>query len=287
MHTSIQHLPSYRQDHLAHAIKIIKEVVFPEKIILYGVFASSENLDLYSDKGMPSLHGSYELLVVTRSLDFRSDHHIQDIVENTCRNKTPLTILVHDIDYVNKQLAEGQCFFYELLQNGILLYDALKTPFADGIPPDFNHTLTLARKDFACWFHRAEVFYGMALFTRVRKERALTLFNLHQAAEQTYQAILLVFTGYKPCTHNLDKLRRFTNRFSLELAALFSRKTSSEDNFFKLLLRAYVDGRYSEEYQITEEELDTLVNRVHSLLHIAERLSHNRFIHLEKLAAIT
>src|ERR1700688_1517022 len=79
MNTSIQHLPSYCQEHLAHAIRIIREIVFPEKIILYGVFASSKNLDLYSENGYPSLKGGYELLVVTRSIDFRSDHHIQDI----------------------------------------------------------------------------------------------------------------------------------------------------------------------------------------------------------------
>ncbi len=35
----------------------------------------------------------------------------------------------------------------------------------------------------------------------------MALFMLHQAAEQMYQAILLAFMGYKPTTHNLDKLQ--------------------------------------------------------------------------------
>jgi len=54
-----------------------------------------------------------------------------------------------------------------------------------------------------------------------QKEWRISIFLLHQAVEQTYQAILLVFTGYKPCTHNLDKLRRYTNRLSIELAWYF------------------------------------------------------------------
>jgi len=109
---------------------------------------------------------------------------------------------------------------------------------------------------------------------------------LHQAAEHIYQAILLAFMGYKPCTHNLDKLRRYTHRFSIELAFLFPRDGAGEDRLFKLLLQSYVDARYKEDYQVTENELQQLTQRIEKLLAIAGRICHNRFISLEKMAAM-
>src|SRR5882724_6451644 len=62
---------------------------------------------------------------------------------------------------------------------------------------------------------------------------------------------MLIFTGYKPCTYNLDKLRRYTRRFSIGLATLFPGDTPEEDHYFKLLASAYVDARYKKDYPIS------------------------------------
>jgi len=108
---------------------------------------------------------------------------------------------------------------------------------------------------------------------------------LHQAAEQIYQAILLAFMGYKPTTHNLDKLRRYTNRFSVELACLFPRDSDEEDRLFRLLLSGYVDARYKEDFVVTEDDARLLTGRVGQLLEIAERVCGNRLLSLSKQAA--
>ncbi|HUV41470.1 MAG TPA: HEPN domain-containing protein, partial [Sedimentisphaerales bacterium] len=57
-------------------------------------------------------------------------------------------------------------------------------------------------------FTNAKPFYGLfkhALEKEWNKEAA---FNLHQAAECFYSTVLLVYTNYKPKTHDLDTLRR-------------------------------------------------------------------------------
>ena len=100
-----------------------------------------------------------------------------------------------------------------------------------------------------------------------------------------YQAILLAFTGYKPTTHNLDKLRRYTNRFSIELALLFPRDNEEEDRLFRLLLAGYVDARYKDDFTITGMQAGVLVTRVGRLLEIADRVCGNRLLMLEKKAA--
>ncbi|HMH20258.1 MAG TPA: HEPN domain-containing protein [Puia sp.] len=281
MTISLDHLSPLRRQQLQSVTKIITTAIHPEKIILFGIYASPVSI-IGNDPEHQFLY-SYDILVVSRRNDQRCDHALQDIIENRCRFSTAVNILVHDIDYVNSQLSQGQYFFSMISREAILLYDAGLVPLVEGPSPDFTRIRAAARKDYDSWWSRASAFFNTALFSRQQKEQRLTVFLLHQAAEQTYQAILLVFTGYKPCTHNLDKLRRYTNRISIELAMVFPRNTPEEDRLFKLLLQGYVDARYKEDYCITDEETTLLTERVGKLQSVAVRICHNRFISLEKM----
>jgi HEPN domain-containing protein len=288
MNTSLAHLPALKREQLQAINKVIVSAIRPEKIILFGMYGSSgAGQELYSDHRFAAILGSFDLLIVTRRGDRRHDHEVQDIIENRCRLNTAVTVLVHDIDYVNTRLSEGHYFFSLLRQEAILVYDAGNIPFVAGCPPDLANIKAVAQKDFERWGLQAKAFFRSALFNQQHKERKVAAFLLHQAAEHTYQAILLAFTGYKPSTHNLDKLRRYTNRFSVELALLFPRHNKEEEELFKLLLHAYVDARYKEDYCISEEELNLLIERIGQLLSIAERVCKNRFASLDKMGTIS
>jgi HEPN domain-containing protein len=289
MNTSLKHLSQGQREKIGKAIRIIVRAVQPEKIILFGIYSGAGDGGIYSgtgNGGMPAdLLGAYDLLVVTRQGDRRSDYELQDVIENRCREEVAVTALVHDIDYVNRRLIEGQCFFSMLVLEGILLYDSHRTPLAGARPPDWEQVRWMAGRDFDRWKQQATAFFRSAEFNQCEKEWRVAVFLLHQAAEHGYQAILLAFMGYKPTTHNLDKLRRYTNRFSLELALIFPRNTAEEDDLFRLLLSGYVDARYKEEYMITGEEVGVLVERIRRLLDVAERVCLNYFISLGRKAA--
>ena len=192
---------------------------------------------------------------------------------------------MHDIVYVNKKLQERQYFFSTVLREGTLLYDARRTPLAGAGIPNWEEVRIMAEKDFDRWTRQARDFFHSAEFIRGKRSWNTAAFFLHQAAEQCYQAILLTFMGYKPTTHNLDKLRRYTNRFSLELALLFPLDSAEEEDLFRLLSSGYVSARYKEEFIITEREVGILIERIRRLLDIAERVCCNHFISLGKRAA--
>ena len=274
MKTDLDHLPHFHRRQLRLLVPVIVKAVRPEKIILYGMYGMDDTIPT-----------GYDLLVVTPRGERCYDHEIQDIIENRCRTHATVTVLVHDIDHVNLRLSEGQYFFSLLGQESVLLYDAGNVPLAPAAVPDLVRIRLTAQKDFDRWSRPARAFFDSAVFNQQKKEYWLAVFLLHQAAEQIYQAILLAFMGYKPCTHNLDKLRRYTHRFSIELSLLFPRNAAGEDRLFKLLLASYVDARYKEDYRITEYELQELIQRIERLLSIARRICHNRFISLEKMAA--
>jgi HEPN domain-containing protein len=278
MRTDVDSLPAVDRRQLHALVRVIIKAVRPEKIILYGFYGAGDRNDPVFPKG-------YDLLVVTRRGDRRYEHEIQDVTENRCRVHAAVTVLVHDIDHVNQRLSEGHYFFSLMGREAFLLYDAGSVPLCEAASPDLISIRLTAQKDFERWSRQAHAFYDSALFNVQRHEPRLAVFLLHQAAEHIYQAILLAFMGYKPCTHNLDKLRRYTHRFSVELALLFPRDGAGEERLFKLLLQSYVDARYKEDYHITENELQQLIQRIDKLLSIADRICHNRFISLEKMAA--
>ena len=301
MNTSLKHLSPRQQRSLQRVVAIIIRAIQPEKILLFGVYGSRSEATIaagaaavgstgagqvtagaFPPGGPPPVLGAYDLLVVSGEGDRRTDYELQDLIENRCREAAPVTVLVHDISYVNRRLGEGQYFFYSVIRDGILLYDRGRTPFVPAGPPDWEQVRQTAGRDFERWGQQARAFYHSARFNYDRLEDRAAIFLLHQSAEQLYQAILLAFTGYKPTTHNLDKLRRYTNRFSLELALVFPRDNEAEDELFKLLLAGYVEARYKEDFSIGHEELGILLERVGRLLAIADRICGDHILRLGK-----
>jgi uncharacterized protein len=218
----------------------------------------------------------YDILVITKSGDERKDYEVQDIIENRCIYKTPVTVITHDIDFINRMLSEGQYFFTDIEKEGILLYDAGNTPLAERKPLSRAAAKAIARQYYEQWFISAKEFVEVAVFCLQRQQLKIGAFNLHQATERTYNAIILVYTGYKPKTHNLDKLKRYAKRFSEVLDSVFADNTPEEKHLFDVLKRGYIDARYKDQYEITADQLQTLIERVRKLQAIAEKLCQEK-----------
>jgi HEPN domain-containing protein/predicted nucleotidyltransferase len=274
VNTSLHHLPEHKQKQLKEIAGIIVKAVDPEKVILFGSHATGRWVEhRYTEGGITYEYISdYDILVITKSGETRKDYEVQDLIENRCVYKTPVTVITHDIDFINKMLTEGQYFFTDIEKEGILLYDAGNTPLAERKPLSPAEAKAITQDYFDQWYHSAVGFLKGAGFYLQQKEYKLAGFMLHQATERTYNAIILVQTGYKPKTHNLDKLKRFSKRFSEELEGIFPDNTPEEKHLFDLLKRGYVDARYKNNYAITAEELHILIERVTKIQAIAERL---------------
>jgi len=281
MKTSIQHLPAIKRVELNTIKGIIVRIARPEKIILIGLYAEqSGSLDF---ENLSAVVQAYDLLIITRDSETRTAYDIQDRIEGNCIHCAPTTALVYSISYVNHHLLEGNFFFHELKQKGILLFDSGRAFLENGKFPNILQVKTLAEKDFKRWGEQAQSFYKSALFNWERGSERVCVFSLHQAIEQIYQAIILIYTGFKPATHNIDKLRRYTNRLSLELALVFPKDTTKEQQLFGVLSASYIDARYKEEFQVTPNDLQILIERVGRLISVGEQLYRNRLVYLDKL----
>jgi predicted nucleotidyltransferase/HEPN domain-containing protein len=277
MNTSLAHLPEYKQRQVREIAEVIIKAVDPEKVILFGSHATGRWVEhrYAEDNIVYEYISDYDILVITKAGDTRKDYEVQDLVENRCRYKTPVTAIVHDINFVNKMLGEGQYFFTDIEEEGIMLYDAGITALAERRTLTRAEAKVKAQDYFDQWYISGANFLELIASSNKKALKEL-VFILHQAAERTYNAIILVFMGYKPKTHNLDKLHRYSKPFSAELETVFPENTAAEVNLFDLLQRAYIDARYKADYSITAEEMDILIERVQKLQAIAERICQEK-----------
>jgi predicted nucleotidyltransferase len=122
VNTSLEHLPEHKQNQLREIAGIIVKAVDPEKVILFGSHATGRWVEhRYTEGGITYEYISdYDILVITKSGESRKDYEVQDVIENRCVYKTPVTVITHDIDFVNRMLSERQYFFTDIEQEGIL-----------------------------------------------------------------------------------------------------------------------------------------------------------------------
>ncbi|MHC4394217.1 MAG: HEPN domain-containing protein [Planctomycetota bacterium] len=195
---------------------------------------------------------------------------------NALHLTTPATIIAHDINFVNRRLKNGQYFFSDIKAEGIILYDSANFKLARRKKLDASERAELAKKDFKQWFKNAKNFYVMyeqALKLRKYKNAA---FELHQATEAFYAAIMLVFTNYKPKSHDLVKLSRMAANYDRAFFAVFPQATDVEKDCFDLLNRAYVEARYDPDYKITKKQLEYLAQRVRKLNRLTKKICQQK-----------
>lgn len=120
-----------------------------------------------------------------------------------------------------------------------------------------------------------EFLAGAELY-RLRKQYALAAFLLHQAAEQCLEALVKTGTGFSTHTHSIDRLMRYAALVSYRVADLFPQQTEKDKHLFRLLQKAYIDGRYAD-YSIGEPELDCLIKRVEELQRVVMAFGERHF----------
>ena len=269
MKTDLNYLPADKQIELSNIVSIIKETVPAKMIILFGSYARNDWVEEKYDADYYRYQSDFDILVIvdTKSefVQSKFERDIEDKVELTDGIKTPVSIIVHDIDFINRRLNKAQYFFTDIKKEGILLYNSAQYQLSEakGLLPEERRKL--AQEDFDYYFKEADDFKEGFEFYLGKEKLTKAAFLLHQVTERLYTAILLVFSRYKPNTHDLAILRKLTNSVDNRLVKIFPLDNLYNKRLFKLLRKAYVDARYKRSYTITREELLQLAQQVEEL----------------------
>jgi HEPN domain-containing protein len=108
----------------------------------------------------------------------------------------------------------------------------------------------------------------------------MAIFLLHQAAESYYSAIHLVFTDYKPKTHDLRDLNQQACYADARFKTVFPDQTENDKRRFTLLVKAYIDSRYKLGYAVHPPDLAWLAERVKLLMELTGKICQERISNL-------
>jgi predicted nucleotidyltransferase len=286
MKTTLDHLPKQKRQELQRVIEIIQEEIDLEMLVLFGSYARGDWVEDLDPVTLQYRYQSdFDLLVVTET------PHQADRIEQNNKlsrrlaktiHRTPISLIAEDIQFVNRRLRKSQYFYIDILREGILLYDSENFQLAEPIEITLKERKKLAEEDYDFWMNNSNEYLRQYEHAVSDESLNVAAFNLHQVVERLYGAILLVFTRYKPSTHDLEKLSQRVSSIEPRFLSIFPRSTEKEKEYFKLLRKAYVDARYKQSYTITKEQLSWLAERVQELQALTEKLCKEKIASYEQ-----
>jgi HEPN domain-containing protein/predicted nucleotidyltransferase len=282
MKRSLAHLPKHKREELKEITSIITQFTEAEMVILFGSYARGDWVeDTYTEGHITYEYKSdYDILVIGKDRAYVRRlnlwHKVESTIHRTRTIKTWTTLIVHDIEEVNRALRRGHYFFTDIKKEGVLLYDSKRFELAKAQKLSPEERKKTAQEDFNYWFKSARDFFDSFKWNLEKRRYNIAAFELHQATERFYMAVLLVFTHYKPKEHNIEKLGKQVSNLDPRFLPVFPRSTPEERRLFELLKKAYIDARYNRDYKITKEELEYLAGRVRKLQRLTKTICKER-----------
>jgi predicted nucleotidyltransferase/HEPN domain-containing protein len=266
--TSLDHLPENKRDQITAIASVIRSRAPVDMVILFGSYARGD----WVEDLATGYFSDFDLMAVVETPEVARDVVLWSDISDEIRRlagRTPVTLVAHDIHELNHEIRMGQYFFADVVREGILLFSSNRFILARPKALTPEERIELALYNFDYWFQSANEFWRGAGYFAGRGLGPHAAFLLHQAAERYFHAVLLVYTGYKPKSHNLEELSEQTAPFHEAMQGALPRTEEKDKHHFDLLKRAYIDARYSKSYRVTSEELEVM--RAH-VLDLAERV---------------
>lgn len=302
MKSDLDHLPEKQQDELARVRTILLDEFEAAKkqgaggtsewrkngqvlkIILFGSYARNDWVD-EPDNGYLS---DFDLLIVV------SHPKLTDIADywwvaedKILRDPTigrTVNIIVHDLAEVNQAIERGEYFWTDIVRDGVILYELPGHPLTLIKPLNPVDALSAAQRysagraeEVSVWLKNARALLAEPYSAAIRKNAA---FQIHQAVESSYVWFLLVHTFYFPRSHNIKFLRSLAEDVDQSLIKAWPRTTKLDRRRFETLKRAYVEARYSDQYDVSAEDLDWLMSAAERLEGLVRASAEARILQL-------
>ena len=252
--------------HLDPVIHAICKSMPVEKIFHVGTYVAN-----------PEILGlEYDLLVLVGAGEKRPLCECESLIENRCHDFTMVTASVYKITSINELLKSGNMFFHLLCLSGNTIFDVGNIKMAISQIQDKNVFHENMVKEFGPMIAKARSFFSGACAYRDSGDHQLSSFMLHQVFEQALNSFLTPMMGFRLQTHNLNKLFLNIRRFSMRFCSVFPRNSDSEISLYRVLHKAYIYGRYKNNFEIPEEKVDILIERAAAILDMTTAIFYEK-----------
>ena len=296
MKKSIAFLPKKNREDLKYLVELIlDEIPVCEMIILYGSYARGTyvSYDEREEFGVPtSFKSDYDILVINSAWSYDKIENKLASVRNIYdkrgdhRYRVPVQFIHDCIKKVNEDLKSSRYFYTELKRDGVMLYDSGNNKLARRKPLRYEEIKRQGEEYFREKFAKFKLFMEQAAFMYDREEYVMSSFNLHQACENLFNAILLTFTLRNDKEHNLDELFKASRGYVPELICIFPAENEDEERLFKILVRSYIEARYNPKFKVNRGDIEDLMVKVEKFGEVTGQVCERRIKEYGELAKV-
>ena len=283
MKRSIKRLPKRTQEELAVLQELIlSNLTNVRMIILYGSYARGKYViwdETYDERGVTTYYQSdLDILVICDTRDAnKAERHAREVIVPKYdtrmegkRHPAPPSIIVENPTTINRAIRRKHYFFYEIIKDGILLYD--NGTFHIGKPEKlpYREIKQYAEEEYEECFPLAEGFLRHGELAYEDGDYKLGSFLLHQACERFYKSFTLVYNGIRPKSHELKVLGAMVRSCSRGFANVFPTNTFEDNKAFDKEYSVLMGVRYyvwsvgfmntndSDNYNLTQSDVSNL-----------------------------
>ncbi len=204
MKKKINFLPVQKRIELRKLAEVIKKYSPAEMIILFGSYARNEWVEEKYVEEHWRYQSDFDILVLVETRKQQNHEKIERdlevIIDAEKDIKTPVSLIVHDVYFVNQQLQKTHYFFSDIKRQGILLYDSKRFHLAKSKTLSPRERKRLAVEDYNYWLSSSNEFKLDFKHALERGSFSKAAFELHQVTERLYTTALMVFTRYTKYT---------------------------------------------------------------------------------------
>lgn len=235
-----------------------------EKIILFGSGARGERVsDKYVEDDVTYTYESdIDIFVIVGTSKLRDNTDLWADIRREIKDilpiDVPLSLIIETTANIRKKLLENNYFYSDIIREGKVLYDSGSFRFPTTTKIPLPKQKEIAHREYTFWMSKADDFLVDYMHNIEDGLYNNASFHLSQVTEALYFALLLTYTGYKPKSHNIEKIEDLISTFLPEIKAVFPRIKTEDKHLYDLLSRAYIDARYKKDYKITTTQLKKL-----------------------------
>lgn len=283
MKTSLKHLPFNKQTDLNRIVELVREAEDVEMIILFGSHARGDWVeDTQREGGAVFEYASdFDIYVLTRlAKTAKRLEYNKRLRERFFVMRTRVSLIADTVRHFNASLERGRYFYVDIVKEGIVLFDSGRYTLSEPKELTREEQREEAQLHFDYWFGRSSAFFETTEFHLQKEQLELAAFDLHQAAEHSTTAALLVLSNYKPKGHDLEERLKKCALYDNRFASAIPVETEEEKRLFRLLCEAYIGARYLKHFRITREEVDAIAVHVRALRDLTLQTCQSRISQL-------
>lgn len=230
------------------------------------IFKIVEKIDverIYLNRGTKKHAFTYRLNIILKLVHKDLSEQIRPVIDSIFEQYPNYSYRVFVSSYAYYEIAKGNLYFLNNCHEKDLVYktdnnNLLKT-YTDVEPSKLSEKI---KNNFKRDMSRMKSFKKGIHYFKMQKNLAQSAFMMHQAFEQGYRILEGFVCGRVKISHSIKNHQTYVLKSLHKLDGAFQIESNSDNKLLDLLEDAYSSARYTNDYDITKNEMELLSQKL-------------------------